>query len=186
MRPGCRIAGAAVLAGLAACSAPKPAETAAQLVAAPCAKVPDLALTGRVVDAGEMMRTADEQRVDRALQRYAATSGRQMVVVSVETLGGLDVDVYARCLGNRWGIGDRKRDDGILVLLAARERRVRLATGTGVQKILTDTAAQKIVDEMTQRFAAGDMGNGLEQGIAQIGAVVTAAASAPARVAGSR
>jgi uncharacterized protein len=121
------------------------------------------------MDGGQMLNAGQEQAVTKALHQYEEQLGRQMVVVTVASLDGLRVDNYARCLGNRWGIGDAQRDDGIVVLLSKGDRQMRLATGRGAEALLTDAEAATIVNGMTPIFKRGDFAGGLLAGIAQVG-----------------
>lgn len=93
-----------------------------------------------------------------------------MVVATAPTLNGLDVGLVGDCLGNRWGIGDKDRNDGIIILVAPNERRVRISTGTGIQKMLTDDEAKAVIDQMTPFFKAGDYAGGLSLAVDAIAA----------------
>lgn len=125
-------------------------------------------MQGRLTDAGAMLDARAAERVDQALATYQAQTGRQLVVVTVKTLEGLRVDHYAQCLGDRWGVGDARRDDGVVILLARDEARVRIATGRGAETLLTNAEAATVIGAMTPHFGARDYARGLTVGIAQI------------------
>ena len=92
-------------------------------------------------------------------------TGRQFVVATVNLLGGQDVATYTRDLGRHWGIGDKDRDDGIILLVAPNERQARIAVGYGLETIVTDAIAQKILDEqILPRFRKADMSGGIIAG----------------------
>jgi uncharacterized protein len=148
-----------IAAALAGCSAKPPPEPPE------CRGVPALALTGRLMDAGNMLDGREMRGVTQALKQYEADTGRQMVTVTVANLSGLDVADYARCLGNRWSVGGTKRKDGVLLLLARDERRVRLATGDALRARLTDEEAQGIIKAATNQFRANDFGGGIQGAI---------------------
>ena len=93
-----------------------------------------------------------------------------MVVATVASLNGTTVEDFATCLGNRWGIGRKGKNDGILILVAPNERRVRVATGTGIEKLLSDEKAKAVIDQMTPGFKSGDYAGGLTTGIDAIAA----------------
>lgn len=154
---------------LAACAPVQPRETVA------CDGVPTMALRGRLNDTAAMLEPRGSASVTQALSDYETATGRQLVIATVPTLKGRRVDDYARCLGNHWGIGDAKRDDGVLILLAKDERQMRIATGRGAEPLLTDEEALAIVKQMTPRFADGQYAAGLLAGIgaikAEMGAV---------------
>jgi uncharacterized protein len=104
------------------------------------------------------------------LARYEADTQHQMVVATAPSLHGVRVDNFGTCLGNRWKIGRKGQDDGILVLVAPNERQMRIATGAGMEKILTDDKAQAIIHRMTPYFAKADYAGGLSTGVDAIAA----------------
>lgn len=138
--------------------------------AAYCAAVPQMAMAGRVTDAATILNDEEEARLAQRLARYEARTSHQMVVATVATLGGATVEDFSTCLGNRWGIGREGHDDGVLILVAPNERRVRIATGTGMEKLLPDEKAKAVIGTMTPRFQAGDYAGGLATGIDAIAA----------------
>jgi len=71
-----------------------------------------------------------------------------MVVVTVPSLNGQDVADYTQNLGKRWGIGRKGINDGIVVLVAPNERKVRIAVGYGLENLLTNSYCQKVIDTM--------------------------------------
>ncbi len=144
---------------LAACAPAQPLQTVA------CEGVPQIEQFGRLTDGAAMLDASGQAQVTQALADYEAATGRQLVVATVPKLDGRRVDDYARCLGDRWGIGDAKREDGVLVLLAKGERQMRIATGRGAETLLTDDEAMAIVKQMTPRFADGQVTAGLLLGI---------------------
>lgn len=158
----------AILAVAGGCkAAPEPA--AAKETAA-CDGVPQMALAGRVTDAADLLTAEQEARLSERLARYESDTQHQMVVATVPDLNGARVDNFGTCLGNRWKIGRKGHDDGILVLIAPKERQMRIATGTGMEKILTDDKALAIVHRMTPYFAKSDYAGGLSAGVDAIAA----------------
>jgi uncharacterized protein len=147
-------------------------------VAAADARVPartlapsKVAYVGRVTDAADILVASQRISLDRDLTRIQARTKAQIVVATVPTLGGRDIAGYARDLGNRWGIGDDRRDDGIVILLAPNEQLVRIAVGEGLDKILTDEVCQQIINEvMLPEFREGRLYEGLTSGIAALNA----------------
>ena len=138
--------------------------------AASCAVVPQMAPQGRVTDAAAILNDEEEARLAQRLARYEARTSHQMVVATVATLNGATVENFATCLGNRWGIGRKDHDNGVLILVAPNERRVRIATGTGMEKLLPDEKAKAVIDKMTPRFQADDYAGGLISGVEAIAA----------------
>ena len=104
-------------------------------------------LTGRVVDQAHLLRP--EQVVDLTSKSEAleAQTKRQFVIATVNSLEGYPIEDYAYRLGREWKIGDEKRDDGVVLLVAPNERRVWIATGYGAGGFLTDAMAGVITRE---------------------------------------
>ena len=104
-------------------------------------------LTGRVVDQAHLLRP--EQIVDLTSKSEAleAQSGRQFVIATVNSLEGYPIEDYAYRLGRAWKIGNEKRDDGVLLLVAPNERKVWIATGYGAGAFMTDAMSGIITRE---------------------------------------
>ena len=138
---------------------------AALLIAAPAAAQNFPALTGRVVDQANLLRPEQKVDLDSKLSALEAQSGRQLVVATVTSLEGREIDEYAYLLGRHWKIGDEKRDDGAVMVVAPKERKVFIATGYGAGAYLTDSVTGRIIREaVLPRFKAGDMGGGIIAG----------------------
>ena len=137
---------------------------------ASCAGVPPMALAGRVNDGADILTAAEEARLTERLARYEQRTKHQMVVATTPALNGIDVATFGDCLGNRWGIGDKGRNDGIVLLVAPNDRRVRISTGTGMEATLTDENAKAVIDRMTPHFKSLDYAGGLSAGVEAIAA----------------
>ena len=88
-----------------------------------------------------------------------------MVIVTAPTLAGQDVATFTRKLGNDWGIGRKGVNDGVVLLVAPNERKVRISVGYGLEKTLSHAACQEIVDRrMLPRFREGDLPGGIDAG----------------------
>ena len=124
-------------------------------------------LTGRVVDQAHILKP--EQVVDltgksEALEKQ---TGRQFVIATVNSLEGYPIDDYAYRLGRAWKIGDEKRDDGVLLLVAPNDRKVWIATGYGAGAFLTDAMSGVITrEDILPHFKQNppDYGGGIEAG----------------------
>ena len=149
-------------------------------------------LTGRVVDAANVIPPAEEARLDQKLAALEQQSQRQLVVATVSDLQGYDIADYGYQLGRTWGLGDKARNDGALLIVALNERKVRIEVGYGLEGTLTDGLSSLIIQQqIVPRFKAGDMAGGIEAGadtiIAQLqlppeeAAKIAAAANAQAK-----
>jgi uncharacterized protein len=126
---------------------------------------PKLALPGRVTDAANLLDAAQEAELSRRLEELERATGHQMVVVTVTTLGGEDVSTYTRQLGNAWGIGRAGENDGVILLVAPTERKVRIEVGSGLEKTLPNNLCHRIIqDEILPHFRRGDFPRGIEAG----------------------
>lgn len=124
-----------------------------------------LALSGRVVDEADVLSVEAESRISDRLAELERRTGHQMVAVSVRSLAGRDIGDVARDLGNRWGVGRKAYDDGVILLVAPTERRVRIAVGRGLEGVLTDERCREIIDvRILPLFRKGDLEGGMEAG----------------------
>ncbi len=124
------------------------------------------ALTGRVVDQADLIAPPQEADLSRKLEDFESRSGRQVVVATVKSLEGLEPVDYATRLGRTWKIGDKKKDDGVIVLVAPNERKVWIATGYGADDYLTDAMTGSIIrSAMLPRFKDGDYPGGINAGV---------------------
>lgn len=124
------------------------------------------ALTGRVVDRADLLPAAAEVKIAGETRALERATGHQLVVVTVPTLGGHPIEDYARELGNAWGVGRKGVNDGVLIVVAPNEHRVRIAVGEGLETTLTNAEAQRIIDtEMLPPFRSNDFVRGIEGGV---------------------
>lgn len=126
-------------------------------------------LTGRVVDgAGVLSPTAREQIIGW-LEDFEKTSGRQVVVATVKTLQGYSIEDYGYQLGRSWGIGEKDRNTGAILLVAPSERRVRIEVGYGLEGQLTDAASRTIIErDILPAFRQGSYEQGITAGTASV------------------
>ena len=118
-----------------------------------------------VNDEARLMQPADAKKLDSGLRRYADNTGTQVVVVTVPTLGGRDVADYGRALGTAWGVGQRDKNNGIVVLLSAKEHKVTIQPGSGLQSVITPEVTSRVINEMTPGFKQGNYFAGLRTGL---------------------
>jgi uncharacterized protein len=145
------------------------AVTLLALIAAPASAQTFPQLTGRVVDQANLLSPSQEVDLASRSQALEAQSGRQFVVATVNSLEGRNIEDYGYRLGRHWKIGDEKRDDGVLLLVAPNEKKVRIETGYGARVFLTDAVSSQIVrDAILPRFKAGDMAGGIMAGADRI------------------
>ena len=121
--------------------------------------------TAPVVDAANVIDPAAEAELTAKLDAFEQRNQRQFVVATIPDLGGYDIADYGYQLGRHWGLGDEENDDGVLLIVAPNDRRVRIEVGYGLEAILPDGLAYDIVEgEIVPRFKAGDMTGGIVAG----------------------
>ena len=131
-------------------------------------------LTGRVVDQANILSPQATTELDKKLQSLEAQTSRQLVVVTVPSLQGLEIEDYGYQLGRTWGIGEKKRDTGVLLIVAPNERRVRIEVGYGLEGVLTDALSSVILQEkVLPKFRTGDMAGGVLAGADELIAQLT-------------
>ena len=131
------------------------------------------ALTGRVVDQAGIL-TADQRTIlDNKLATYEQTSGHQVAVAIVSSLEGNDINLYGVELGRRWALGQKGKNDGVIIVVAPHEHKVSIQVGYGLEGDLTDATSSIIISHtMVPKFKAGDYVGGLWNGIDDIIKVV--------------
>jgi uncharacterized protein len=118
-----------------------------------------------VNDQASLMAPADAKKLDSGLRRYADNTGTQIVVVTVPSLGGRPVADYARALGTAWGVGQRDKNNGVVVLLSAQEHKVSIQPGSGLASAITPEVTSRVIGEMTPGFKQNNYFAGLRAGL---------------------
>jgi len=146
---------------------------------------PALELTGRVVDAAQLLTIAEERVLTAKLAALETHYGAQLVVATTPSLLGQEINIYSIDLARAWGLGSRDRNDGLLLLVAPSERRVRIEVGKGLERTLPDELCKHIIDEkMTPHFRTQQVARGVNDGVdALIRAIDEASGPAKAKAA---
>ncbi|HYD45839.1 MAG TPA: TPM domain-containing protein [Phenylobacterium sp.] len=140
------------------------------------------ALTGRVVDAANILPPAEEAALDQRLAKLEADTSRQLVVATIPDLQGYEIEEYGYQLGRAWGIGEKDRDDGALLIVAPNDRKVRIEVGYGLEGVLTDALSSVILQtQVLPKFREGDMAGGVQAGVNAIEAQLRADPAAAAQ-----
>jgi uncharacterized protein len=138
-------------------------------LAAPAAAQTFPQLTGRVVDNAHLLRP--EQVLDLTSKSAAleAQTKRQFVIATVPSLEGRTIEDYGYRLGRHWQIGRKGEDDGVILLVAPNEKKVRIETGYGARVFLTDALSSVIIREaIVPKFKAGNYAGGIQAGADEI------------------
>ncbi len=123
-------------------------------------------LTGRVVDEAGILSDDTRRELDGILagdeQHFG---GRQVVVATLKSLQGYEISDYGYQLGRAWGIGQKGKNNGALIIVAPNEHKVRIEVGYGLEGDLTDAKSRVIIDQyMTPAFKKGDFNAGILDG----------------------
>jgi uncharacterized protein len=131
-------------------------------------------LTGRVVDQAGVIPATTRETLEAKLKDLEDKSGIQLVVATVKSLQGGDIETYANELFRAWKLGEAKKNNGVLLLVAPTERKVRIEVGYGLEGTLTDALSQVIIaSAIVPRFKANDYSGGIERGVDGIISVLT-------------
>ena len=124
-------------------------------------------LTGRVVDNAAMIEPSVREQLTRQLDAHEKATGEQLVVVTLPDLQGTDIADFGYQLGRHWGIGQKDKNNGALLIVARAERRLRIEVGYGLEERLTDAQSSVIINQViTPAFKAGNFSKGISDGVA--------------------
>jgi uncharacterized protein len=124
------------------------------------------ALTGRVIDEAGVLSTETVRALDSLLAQHEKETSNQVVVVTLDDLQGYAIDDYGYQLGRHWGIGQAGRNNGALLIVAPKERKVRIEVGYGLEGELTDATANNIIQtRILPLFRSGDYNAGVRDGV---------------------
>jgi uncharacterized protein len=127
------------------------------------------ALSGRVVDDAGVLDAATRESLRAKLAAFEAKTTNQLVVATVKSLNGNSIEEYANRLFRRWQLGQRGKNNGVLLLHAPTERKIRIEVGYGLEGTLTDAITKYIIQNaITPRFKANDFSGGMTRGVDDI------------------
>lgn len=148
------------------------------------AVLPVPALSARIIDQTQTLKPADLQALEQRLQTLEEKSGSQVVVLLVPSTAPEDIAAYAHRVASNWKIGRRDVGDGLLVVIAKNDRRMRIEVARALEGAIPDLAAARIIDDaMAPHFRADDYAGGIHAALEQIGARIAGEAlpAPPAR-----
>lgn len=133
------------------------------------ALVPLPPLTARVMDQTGTLAVADVASLEQQLQTFEQQRGTQIVVLVLPTTAPEDIADFTQRLGDAWKIGRREVGDGLLLVVALNDRRLRIAPAKALEGAVPDLAAQRIIDQViTPAFRQGDVAGGLRAGLSHL------------------
>jgi uncharacterized protein len=126
-------------------------------------------LTGRVVDDAGILSDETKTRLTGILAQLEQKTGDQVAVATLKSLQGQDIATYGYQLGRAWGIGQRGKNNGAILIVAPTDHKVRIEVGYGLEGDLTDAASRIIIENaILPQFRAGNYDAGVEQGAVEI------------------
>ncbi len=147
------------------------------------------AFTGYVVDAAHVLPPATVADLTAKLGAYERSSGNQVVVATIPSLGDVPIEDYGYQLGRAWGVGQKGKNNGAILIVAPADKKLRIEVGYGLEPVLTDALTNVIINQtIVPAFRQGDIGGGVTAGVdailAQLQAApgTTAAAAAPTTI----
>ena len=130
-------------------------------------------LTGRVTDEAGLLSAADKADIESQLASLEQTSTDQLAVVTVKSLQGYSIEDYGIGLARKWGIGQKGKDNGILLIVAPNDRKVRIEVGRRLEPMMTDTMSTLIIENaILPKFRRGDFADGIKDGVRDIKTVL--------------
>ncbi len=130
-------------------------------------------LTGRIVDNAGLLTPEDKAAIESELAALEATSTDQFAVVTLPSLDGYAIEDYGIGLARKWALGQAGKDNGILLIVAPNERKVRIEVGRRLEPFMTDTMAKLIIENaILPKFRRGDFSGGIRDGVRDIKEVV--------------
>lgn len=137
-------------------------------------------LLGPVSDHASVLSAQESARIEAKIRAFRQSTGHEVAVLTVPTLGGETVEDYAYRTAKAWSLGSEKNDDGVLLLVATSERKIRIETGKGVGGELTDVQSSHIIrDRIAPELKRGNYGAGIEAGVDAIVARLSGLPDAP-------
>lgn len=129
----------------------------------------DLLLNNPVIDQADILTANEKKKLESQIRKIYDDKLAQMAVVIIPTTEGVNIFDYALAVANRWKLGDKDRDNGILILVAVNDRNLYILTGYGVEGVIPDAIAKRIIrEDITPAFKEGNYAKGIEAGISRI------------------
>ena len=123
-------------------------------------------LSARVIDQAEALAPGQRDALERKLAAFETAHGSQIAILIVRSTGGEPIEDFAHRVGDGWKIGRKNIGDGLLIVVARDDRRVRIDVARALEGAIPDLAARRVIrEQMAPKFAAGDYAGGLEQGL---------------------
>lgn len=122
-------------------------------------------LTGRVTDNAQILSAETRRSLTETLREHEGRTGNQIVILTIPSLDGESIEEYAVNVFNTWKLGQKGKDNGILIIVVPNDRRMRIEVGYGLEETMTDSMAGRVIQHvMTPKFKNGDFNGGITDG----------------------
>lgn len=139
-------------------------------------------LSGHVNDTAGMLHTSTQRQLEAVLTDLEKTDSTQVAVLTIDSLEGDSLEDFSMRVAEQWKIGQKGSDNGAILLVARRDRKIRIEVGYGLEGRLTDLTAGRIIrNVIAPRFKSGRFDQGISEGVGAIIAAVRGEFTAPAR-----
>src|SRR4051794_9993554 len=123
-------------------------------------------LSGRVVDNAEILKPQTRSVLTEKLKAHEQKTSNQIAVLTVSTIGDESIEEYATRVFESWKLGQKGKDNGVLLVIAPKDRKLRIEVGYGLEGTLTDVASSRIIrNVITPKFKTGDFDKGVADGV---------------------
>jgi uncharacterized protein len=140
-------------------------------------------LSGRVNDEANLIPADQRQRIEAKLAQLEQQTGDQVAVLTIDSLDGEAIEEYANKVARTWALGQKGKDNGLLLLVSKGDRKMRIEVGYGLEPVLTDLQTSIIQNEVIiPHFKQGDFGGGIEAGVDAIASTIQGKPVEPAPV----
>jgi uncharacterized protein len=127
------------------------------------------ALTTRVNDQAGLLTDADRQRIEARLAGHEQRSGQQFAVLIIPSLEGEPVEAFSLRVVESWKLGKKGKDEGLLLLIAAKDRKMRIEVGYGLEGVITDALSSRVIREtLTPAFRSQDYAGGIDRALVRL------------------
>ena len=112
---------------------------------------------GYVLDQAGLLQANEAQQLEQKLRAYADSTSTQFAIVLVPTTGNSDPYDYAMAIGKGWGVGQKGKNNGVVILVSMDNRKIRIVTGRGIEDVLPDATCKRIINRILKPyFKRGD------------------------------
>jgi uncharacterized membrane protein YgcG len=126
-------------------------------------------LTGRIVDGASLLSDSLRTEIEQKLAEHEHKTTVQIVVATVDSLQGLEIEEFSILLAEKWKIGQTDKDNGVILLVAPNERKVRIEVGYGLEPVLTDALSKLVIEKkIIPYFKASNFAGGIKEGIDEL------------------